>query len=328
MEKDEEKRTRKIIDDNGTNIYNIVIFSVRSFIKWIQGYFVFFFLLLSLRYFSILSSSCAPDVFYDDVEIFLGIKNRKKCNNAWFRRARKTLESFCSSWWLMRDKSQWKNLRDVSSGNFRARKSAHFQLVEGWRCRDESCAGRAGKSWQFRLLLAPAFLALLFQQGTTKRRPRPRSRHEMTEKRLHNPHHRSQLQCESSGGGAEWHRKRSDWLRRLFISISEPVFLLASLAQSSAVRLSCVRCGNSGIVGFFSWTCAHHRRRSYDEKIIFSFSEKRLFRRDLFSSRKRILQEEKHFPSALRVCWWIWLENSTRKHKTLCGNENYVKTEN
>lgn len=36
--------------------------------------------------------------------------------------------------------------------------------------------------------------------------------------------------------------------------------------KTSSVCLSCVRCGNSGIVEFFSWTCAHHRYTRRIEK--------------------------------------------------------------
>lgn len=59
--------------------------------------------------------------------------------------------------------------------------------------RDEKLGKLRMKSRRFRLRYAPAisllFVISIFQRGTTKVRPRPKSRNEMTANCLHNPHH-------------------------------------------------------------------------------------------------------------------------------------------
>lgn len=123
-------------------------------------------------------------------------------------------------------------------------------------------------------------------------------------------------------GGVKWHRKRSGWLVacliRKFHSISYrlktrflPAFAAFRFActKNFCVPFSvCCACGNSGIVGFFSWTCAHHRRtRSKAEYKIFLLEISFRSNRKIFSCA----WTENYFEENSRC--WIFL-----RHVTVC----------
>lgn len=115
-----------------------------------------------------------------------------------------------------------------------------------------------------------------------------------------------------------------------------PAFCASPRIHNIFCVLRAVCCRNSGIVGFFSWTCAHHRHlrwvEIFERRILLEISlasEKIFARRDFQGSRKIHVQ-------IFLLCWcWcrdstlnipIRLENSTGKHfsgSELCERKDF-----